>query len=161
MRFLGHSWQLQPDALQQDMEILAQVESGREGEPGSQEGLMESIVVERHRAVTPAPDAFPRWGTPQASPGSDNVALASSQSLGQAPSLDVPPANLSSVCLVEWHYKHLGPGYAWQWGPAATAGELPWLPSLSQTCRQQMAFLFPTHSIISPCKDEVSPVASD
>lgn len=42
------------------------------------------------RAVAPAPDAFPRWGMPQASPGSDNVALASSQSLGQAPSLDFP-----------------------------------------------------------------------
>lgn len=96
---------------------------------------MQSAVAECHQAVAPTPDAFPRWGMPQASPGSDNVALASSQSLGQAPSLNFLLANLSSVCLFEWHCKHLGPGYTWQQGMDFTEGEMPSLPSLSQTCR--------------------------
>lgn len=133
----GHSWQVQLDALRQNMEILAQAKSRREGEPGSQEGLMESTVAERHQAVTPTPDAFPRWGTPQPSPGSNNMALASSQSLGRAPSLIFPPANPSWVCLVEWHCKCLGPGYTWRRGMAFTGGDMPPLPKscLSQTCR--------------------------
>lgn len=83
---------------------------------------MERTKKQHHRAVTPAPKAFPSWKTPQPSPGSDNTASASSQSRGRDPSLLFIPF-FHWICHVEWPCQRWGWWCPWMAGNGLPRGK--------------------------------------